>query len=369
MAKMFVRRTYLSLMAGSLGVLASLLFVAHFSDNLWANRENASRSRPSLESQFTRIEHDFGVVRPNSTVSHRFAVKNQSQAVWHIMKVRSTCSCTVTKAESNFIRPGDSGDFVVEYKAPPKRSNVRKTVLVLFKNPGVPPVALSVLAAVRSEFEIDPSIISITHRLDASGSPIERIAMIELDPSIGTTLMAKTNVPWLSAVVEKVGRDGSDKSFHRYRLIVRIDPAGFTVGLHCGLVTLSCYSNQQAFVELAKSIPIDINVESDVRASPPTLFFGGIGHIKYGQEEISVLLRFQSPDKVPAISQTTVSNSLGSLLTYDLESIDATTWKLQCRLDHSEFHGNSPVRGTLTLEFSSDLPKLVMPVYARIARN
>ncbi len=63
------------------------------------------------------FSHDFGLVRPDSVVSHLFAVTNTGTSIWILEKSVQTCSCSVARATTERIEPRKSADFEFVYKA------------------------------------------------------------------------------------------------------------------------------------------------------------------------------------------------------------------------------------------------------------
>ena len=74
-------------------------------------------------------EHDFGTIRKDVPVSHKFTFTNKGNAPLVITSVQASCGCTVTDYSTDPIAPGETGYVKATYNAA-KSGVFSKTVTV-----------------------------------------------------------------------------------------------------------------------------------------------------------------------------------------------------------------------------------------------
>lgn len=82
----------------------------------------------SLEKQF-----DFGQIVEGSIVTHEFEIVNNGDAELHLIKVASSCGCTVAKPSVEKLMPGESSMIRVTFNAA-NRSGLQKKYINVFTN-------------------------------------------------------------------------------------------------------------------------------------------------------------------------------------------------------------------------------------------
>ncbi len=63
----------------------------------------------------TETDHDFGEVRPGSTVKFTFSFRNTFNQPIVLQNVRTTCGCTAADWPEAPIAPGEKGDIHIEF--------------------------------------------------------------------------------------------------------------------------------------------------------------------------------------------------------------------------------------------------------------
>lgn len=63
--------------------------------------------------EVVELRHDFGVVRPHSTQTAEFSIRNPTTTLWTIHRIETTCGCLAAKPRRASIAPGDSEGFEV----------------------------------------------------------------------------------------------------------------------------------------------------------------------------------------------------------------------------------------------------------------
>lgn len=75
--------------------------------------------------------HDFGLIKRDRPVQHRFAFKNISKDTIMLETVRTTCGCTAAKWTETPVAPGQEGMVSIEYDAY-QRGSFNKKIRVFF---------------------------------------------------------------------------------------------------------------------------------------------------------------------------------------------------------------------------------------------
>ncbi|MDA3860913.1 MAG: DUF1573 domain-containing protein [Melioribacteraceae bacterium] len=104
-------------------IFVVLLFVATI-----VNAQLAGPKIYSLEK-----EHDFGQIVEGALVTHDFEVLNNGDAELYLIKVSSTCGCTVAKPEKEKLQPGESTKIRVSFNSS-SRSGRQKKYINVFTN-------------------------------------------------------------------------------------------------------------------------------------------------------------------------------------------------------------------------------------------
>lgn len=85
----------------------------------------------SVVTWLTQMEHDFGEVKPGSTVKCTFTFRNTSAEPIVLQTVRTTCGCTAAEWPEAPIAPGDTGDIRIEFDGN-RGGTFRKKITVFF---------------------------------------------------------------------------------------------------------------------------------------------------------------------------------------------------------------------------------------------
>ncbi len=78
-------------------------------------------------------EHDFGQIVEGSIVVHEFEVINNGDSELYLIKVSSTCGCTVAKPSKEKLQPGESAKIKVTFNSA-SRSGRQKKYINVFTN-------------------------------------------------------------------------------------------------------------------------------------------------------------------------------------------------------------------------------------------
>ncbi len=78
-------------------------------------------------------EHDFGQIVEGSIVVHEFEVVNKGDSELYLIKVNSSCGCTVAKPSKEKLQPGESAKIKVTFNSK-SRSGRQKKYINVFTN-------------------------------------------------------------------------------------------------------------------------------------------------------------------------------------------------------------------------------------------
>ncbi len=92
---------------------------------------NAQLSGPKITS--LAQEHDFGNIVEGSIVNHEFTITNKGDAELYLIKVSSSCGCTVAKPGQEKLQPGESTKLKVTFNSA-KRHGRQKKYIYVFTN-------------------------------------------------------------------------------------------------------------------------------------------------------------------------------------------------------------------------------------------
>lgn len=84
----------------------------------------------SQQIAFSETNYDFGDVPQNSTVTHKFEIKNAGEKLLKIKKVRASCGCTAVKPEKTELNHGETTMLKVDFHTARRRGEQRKYVYV-----------------------------------------------------------------------------------------------------------------------------------------------------------------------------------------------------------------------------------------------
>lgn len=114
---------------------------------------NAQQIGPKITS--LEQEHDFGQIVEGSIVVHDFVVTNDGDAELYLIKVSSSCGCTVAKPEQDKLQPGESTKIKVTFNAASRHGRQKKYVNVFTNDKSNTRYRLVIVANVISKDEAE----------------------------------------------------------------------------------------------------------------------------------------------------------------------------------------------------------------------
>ena len=112
--------------------------------------------------RLSQNEWDFGVIRRGEQVHHKLVIANIGNGILHITQIRSSCAtCSVVKRYKQTLKPDESTDVKVTFKAEGRKGRVTKTIYIDSKDPGQPRTVFRITGVVEKseapEIVVDPN--------------------------------------------------------------------------------------------------------------------------------------------------------------------------------------------------------------------
>ncbi len=122
--------------------------------------------------QFDRVQHDFGVVEPDSRHSTVFTLTNVGKDLLEIGQTDASCGCTVPVLQTKSLPPGGSMDITVNYHAKSNPGPYTNWVDLYFKTPSQQEKQrLQLTSEVVRYLSVKPQWLSIEAR-DNAAAPV-----------------------------------------------------------------------------------------------------------------------------------------------------------------------------------------------------
>lgn len=97
---------------------------------------------------FKESQHDFGIVKEGSVVSHTFKFANKGKSILNIKDIKTSCGCTVALISSKEIAPGKEGTLKVDLDTKNRQGRMSRTITVVSNDPEEPHKVLTIYAEV-----------------------------------------------------------------------------------------------------------------------------------------------------------------------------------------------------------------------------
>ena len=295
--------------------------------------------------------HDFGYVPAEGSVHHEFVISNDSTSTWEITEAKVSCSCTVPQISRSIVPVGETVQIAVTYTASRSSFNDTRTISLLFADPAVAPIILTIQAKVREPFVVVPGVFGT--QTIAEGSSKELAFAVEnyFDKEAGDLDVQSTD-NWLSISVSPptlLGQD--DGPMRRWKVLAVFDAANLKAGTHRTVLRL----RGGAFF---KEFPLELQVSSPVFAVPGQLFFG---NVKLGKPITkTVIIRF-SEGAAPVDVEAVATIDAPPSLEIQVKALD-DVWNLSATLLALP---EGDERSEVVITFvDTKLPVIRLPIYA-----
>ena len=286
----------------------------------------------SAEESAIVVEHDFGFVRSGEKREHTYRITNTTDRTWTVQKVVNTCSCAVASVSESTVSPGADLDVSVVYSSGERAVNDRRRVMVVFREKGVAPVVLRVLARVRPPLTLTNSSIAFA---DVGRGQVRkrRIEVQNFDLSDWSDVRVRTTGEWLSCRVRRAGGAAHDENM-RQRYLIEVTahgPRAIQPRLHSRIVIEAIGENGE--IVRQRSVPVTMTTTPAVSIVPRHLLFRDV---RPGRDSVTTVTVTFSRDSIPtSLSDITFMHTLGSELKFDWESTRGRVWSLRAVLNCS----------------------------------
>jgi len=133
---------------------------------------NAQLAVPKISS--LSQEHDFGNIVEGAIVTHDFIITNSGDAELYLIKVSSSCGCTVAKPEQEKLQPGESTKLKVTFNSANRHGRQKKHIYVFSNDKSNTRYRLAILSNVIKNDEVG-----------GNAKPIPRISISENKHNFG----------------------------------------------------------------------------------------------------------------------------------------------------------------------------------------
>jgi len=314
------------------------------------------------------LNHDFGIVTPNSTSRHVFSVRNSSTKVWTLSSVSQSCSCAVARSTSEIIKPGSAESFEYFYTAASDTGNAVKSVRLQFEEPGTPRVVLRTTAKIRSHMTLAPRFVDVGPIAFAE----THINLIDID------VLNYSDIPWdsirlgktpdwitLHSCALKVHEgEAVEPDFCRqhWRCTLAIAPNELQPGRHFEDLTLIADCGKAA-----AKLPLSVTVRSAVTVSPSVLMLGSVPSGSSATQRLT--LRFAEPLTAATIDKLSdvVSVDEESHLRIAWKQLSDNIWSIEVGFRAT----GSPrlVKGQLAIKLPEYSRQVLIPYWVRITKG
>ena len=325
-------------------------------------QQKSSEASSVSDPRVVKLGHDFGLVRPGETMSHRYKITNDTDREWKLTSIKNSCSCTATRPDFTSILPRLSAEVVVNYRAAPDNRDDHKSVQLVFAEVGSPIVVLDIRARIRHEVSAIPA--SIEFGSTSGRSQRERVLEIQNFSDRDWESLKLVNVPtWLDGKLEELPSTLVDDrpqpvkmARQRWRLVLVTKCDQLAHGRHAGNVQVVTTGER----ELSQVIPVSVQLDAPLTAIPAQFFFGQMGVGKTVSR--SIVIRLSEEVTNWSESDLQLESSLGEALQLVAKKTDQRTCELtatfEAQGDPGIVEGNVRVRLLAPVDASISIPVL-----------
>jgi hypothetical protein len=121
----------------------------------------AETNAPAPRLLCDEAKFDFGVRDESDVVTHPFVLKNAGDAALQIVKVKSSCGCTVASLSTNTVAPGAEAKVEARFTLRGRRGEQYKLITVDSNDPEHPRFLLSLRGTVTTELGMAPAYLNL----------------------------------------------------------------------------------------------------------------------------------------------------------------------------------------------------------------
>jgi hypothetical protein len=232
------------------------------------------------------LDHNFGTLLPNQTVSHSFTLTNAGKIALIIEKPHTSCGCTTTSlTDDAVLKPGQSTNIVVELRS----SNVASTRQYVYFKATEPetnssrPVMLSIFGSQTIFKSVVPRSLDFgivqpestpSQSVSITESPLDRFTITRIDSAAAPSLACTTET-----------LEASD-GLHRYKVTFKLDVGDQPAGKRQQIVHVITDSRFSPDI----AVPVTFDAAPTISVVPSVI---AMGEVPVGKAR-KYLIRFKS---------------------------------------------------------------------------
>jgi len=158
----------------------------------------AGEKAPAPHLELSSEEWDFGFRWYGQPCITEIEIRNTGAAPLKILKVKTSCGCTVAKPAKHELGPGEADKITLSYNTKKKKQDVSQTITLLTNDPERPRVAIAIKGEVKEVYEVRPDSRITFKKIDRDETATESVELHNnMDKPIVLRLMpADENAPF-----------------------------------------------------------------------------------------------------------------------------------------------------------------------------
>ena len=132
-----------------------------------------------VKIEVTKAVHDFGELAPDTFNTCKFTFRNAGTTLLKVVRVQSTCGCSVPKLDKLEYKPGETGEVEVRFHSPGYKGNTTKHLYIVSNDPENPRAELELRAKIVVMVEVSPEKVELKY--DADNADIVPLTVKSLD--------------------------------------------------------------------------------------------------------------------------------------------------------------------------------------------
>lgn len=97
---------------------------------------------------FSKLEHDFGVIKQEQIVKAIVSFENKGDSVLIIKNVEASCGCTGTRVDKMKLAPGEKGNLEISFNSGHYNGRVSRSIVIHTNDPANPTVMFKIYSTV-----------------------------------------------------------------------------------------------------------------------------------------------------------------------------------------------------------------------------
>lgn len=264
------------------------------------------------DQMFKEMTHDFGAVPRSAKVEHVFVMHNPYDQPLHIAAVRTSCGCTMPRAEKDSIPPHGQTGIIAEFNTRAFTGQHGATVIVVVDQPVYTEVRLNVRGYIRTDVVLDPSLVNFG-TVDEGTAAERKFTLDYAGRADWKLLEIKSGLPGVSTSFKETSRAGGRCAYEVTVKLADNAPAGY---LHDQLTLVTNDNRAPQF-----GMIVEGRITPELAVSPSTLM---LGIVQPGQTVTRQLVtRAKRPFKVVGLSSTGAANAEVGTYTFGAAQDDA----------------------------------------------